>query len=99
MNLFLFHMEIFNLACNDGALLKMNGIECGFLIDEGLVNPACCFCLEAIASKGSFSEFSSFGVGVAAGGGNVIPRCEILYALTQLLFTLPGNDPTFPVLI
>lgn len=52
MNLFLFHVEIFNLACNDGALLKMNRIECGFLIDEGLVNPACCFCLEAIASKG-----------------------------------------------
>jgi hypothetical protein len=48
----LFHMEIFNLACNDGALLKMNGIECGFLIDEGLVNPACFPCLEAIASKG-----------------------------------------------
>ena len=65
----LFHMEIFNLACNDGALLNMNGIECGFLIDEGLVNPACCFAWKLLLQRVSFREFFSFGFGGPLGAG------------------------------
>jgi len=69
VNLFLFHVEIFNLACNDGALLKMNGIECGFLIDEGLVTLPTAFAWKLLLQRVSFSEFLALGLGWPLGAG------------------------------